>query len=217
MDTDWQPVYDEASSSWYFWNTKTSETTWTNPLKVSPNQLELPTPDPAPGPTATPTATPTAGQDVKGVVEHDGSAPAPQPALADNAPAETPPAADAQDHSVEADEYYQSKEYYDWYVATCGQPGGQPEAPLHVLQDTVYQHMQQMARIPMAPGTQVDYSKATAQMSYFFDTEKYQRERAIEILAGKPVKKYTKKQLQQFKKKNKEKKIKSLVQRMGPG
>jgi hypothetical protein len=72
------------------------------------------------------------------------------------------------------DDYYNSEEYYHWYM----KEQQQTEHP-------AFEHMASIADLHVNPSANnVDYSKAMKQMSYFFDVEKYQRERAAEILKG---------------------------------
>ena len=52
--------------------------------------------------------------------------------------------------------------------------------------------------------------------SHFCNVEKYQRERALDRAKPKEKKKFTKKELEKFKIKKKEKKVASLLARMGP-
>jgi hypothetical protein len=58
--------------------------------------------------------------------------------------------------------------------------------PVEDKTEQAFTHMASIADLHVAPsGNTVDYSKAMRQMSHYFDVEKYQRERAAEILAGK--------------------------------
>lgn len=138
---------------------------------------------------------------------------------------------------------FNSKEYYDWYNQQMLLAQGQPqEVEYHTQQAShtqneytgyirnptqeqineshsqVYAHMANLPDHPLTHASQaVDYSKSMQQMSHFFDVDKYQRDRAAEILAGGAKPKVTKKQIAAFKVKKREKQIKSLVKRMGPG
>ena len=77
----------------------------------------------------------------------------------------------------------------------------------------------ELAMIPGASGvdsTLQAASRECKQMSYFFDVEKYHQERALDRMAPKVGKKYTRKEIEKFKQKKHEKKVNSLLQRMGP-
>ncbi|KAI8898264.1 hypothetical protein BC833DRAFT_590415 [Globomyces pollinis-pini] len=111
-----------------------------------------------------------------------------------------------------ADDYYKTKEYYDWYMANMQQQQS------FVPQTIKPNHFDDLVANPRYdPSMQQNtHSKEFRQMNYYFDTEKYQRDRALD--RAKPVvkKKYTKKELEKFKIKKKEKKVASLLARMGP-
>ncbi|KAI8834705.1 hypothetical protein BC829DRAFT_406966, partial [Chytridium lagenaria] len=63
-------------------------------------------------------------------------------------------------------------------------------------------------------------AKAERQMAHFFDIDQYQEERNMmrqqEAMNPQTKKKLTKKDIDRFKKKNKEKKLRSLLKRFGP-
>ncbi|KAJ3105634.1 hypothetical protein HDU97_007841 [Phlyctochytrium planicorne] len=63
-------------------------------------------------------------------------------------------------------------------------------------------------------------AKAERQMAHFFDIDRYQEERNLmklqEAMMPQGKKKLTKKDIDKFKKKNKEKKLRSLLKRFGP-
>jgi hypothetical protein len=178
----WQKVLDQESATFYWWNTVTNETTWDNPTSETDT---------------------TEKDDLR--EEGLGRDKDKEEGLRNANQLDDLEKQDMlNEHTSPNDDYYNSQEYYEWYMQ----------------QEALQQDSQQQPIVPLVDvnlgGTKVDFSKAMRQMSYFFDVEKYQRERAMEILSGKSApKKYTPKQIKQFKKKNKEKKIKSLLDRMG--
>ena len=64
-------------------------------------------------------------------------------------------------------------------------------------------------------GASTKVNRDFKQMSYYFDIEKYHQDRAQERLQPKVVKKVTRKEIEKFKQKKHEKKVASLIQRMG--
>ncbi|KAJ3007865.1 hypothetical protein HKX48_008901 [Thoreauomyces humboldtii] len=148
-------------------------------------------------------------------------------------------------------EYYSSKEYYDWYhsqysgtvpavpSAKTGSYGvttayGARPGVVGSVDQTDYAvtgsfstrtgKFQNVDRDPRfaAPEQYFDqHSKASRQMSFFFDYDKFQEERAAERMKemeGPAAKraKLTKKDLQFYKQKKQEKKLSSLRTRFGP-
>lgn len=121
---------------------------------------------------------------------------------------------------VKQQEYYSSKEYYEWYTR---------QAQEQQIQQSIAQTSASFAQAQKGNNRFSDLQTASTlhdsashastreykQMSYFFDVEKYQEERALDRMKPKVVKKYTKGQVDQFKKKKHEKKVASLLMRMG--
>ncbi|KAI8912545.1 hypothetical protein EDD86DRAFT_245438 [Gorgonomyces haynaldii] len=196
-----EAVFDESTQSWYYWNPETNETSWTDPNADQASQEPQETQE---------------KQDVeeKQEVEDQG-----QETDVNETQKEEQKTVDGDRNkqlTQEEIDYYNSQEYYNWYMQNYA--GADPEQDKQKLKNEAFVHMANLQDVYVAPtGNQYDYSKAMRQMSFYFDVDKYQRERALEILSGKDKqKKLTKKQVEHYKKKNKEKKIKSLLRRMGP-
>ena len=116
-------------------------------------------------------------------------------------------------------DYYASKEYYEWYQNYMKEQQIQQSV---AETSALYAQSQKKDRfadlnqgLPVFDSSSAHASKEYKQMSYFFDVEKYQEERALDRLKPKVVKKYTKKQVDNFKKQKHEKKVKRLIERMG--
>ncbi|KAJ3117010.1 hypothetical protein HDU96_008181 [Phlyctochytrium bullatum] len=275
-EPEWQAVFDDASKSWYWWNTKTNETTWDDPTGGESKEAAAGTSAEASkakedGKTDAPAAEKKAG-------EADGAQAATNPAQAGD-----PTSAD----------YYNSQEYYNWYYSQMGaaapsasdaapgtsgtEPGEITETPTSAAPAdasgsnmnaaaayaayaasyaaaassmlpalVASQYMQQVT--PAAESFKPDdihlvatfnaktgkfqadrtgsdsyfapNAKAERQMAHFFDIDRYQEERNLmklqQQLMPEGKKKLTKKDIDRFKKKNKEKKLRSLLKRFGP-
>jgi hypothetical protein len=115
----------------------------------------------------------------------------------------------------EMEEYFKSKEYYDWYMQHMNAQAQQSAAQTYMQfkQESKYQDL--IANPIYDAASHVSYSKDIKHMSAYFDVEKYQRERALDRSQPKNQPKLSKKQIEQFKKRNKEKKVKKLLERMG--
>jgi WW domain len=116
-------------------------------------------------------------------------------------------------------DYYASKEYYEWYQNYMKEQQIQQSV---AETSAIYAQSQKKDRfadlnqgLPVFDSASAMASKEYKQMSYFFDVEKYQEERALDRMKPKVVKKYTKKQVDNFKKQKHEKKVKRLLERMG--
>jgi hypothetical protein len=116
-------------------------------------------------------------------------------------------------------DYYSSKEYYEWYQNYMREQQIQKSV---AETSAIYAQSQKKDRfadlnqgLPVFDSASAHASKEYKQMSYFFDVEKYQEERALDRMKPKVVKKYTKKQVENFKKQKYEKKVKRLIERMG--
>ncbi|KAJ3304971.1 hypothetical protein HDV03_002201 [Kappamyces sp. JEL0829] len=182
----WQAVFDEVAQEYYYWNETTNETTWTKPPELE---------------------TAAASSKLKITKPaNDGGKDESAPA-----PGEAAPNSD----------YYSSKEYYDWYMNAMAEAQIQQSATQTAASYAAAQKGDRFAELASLGITGVDNasqvsSKEYKQMSYFFDVEKYQQERALDRMQPKVVKKYTRKEVEKFKKKKHEKKVASLLQRMGP-
>ncbi|KAJ3255177.1 hypothetical protein HK103_006546 [Boothiomyces macroporosus] len=142
--SEWQSIWDKEAKAYYFWNPKTNETTWDNPLKKEAEDKE----------------------EKKEAAEK---------------------AADQKEEKKTDEDYYSSKEYYDWYMENMAQMQSVQATASFSKKQTNY------AELAMNP-----------------------RDMALERAKPKEKIQYTKKQIEAFKKKRKEKKIQSLIQRMGP-
>ena len=193
---DWQPVFDESAQEYYYWNTKTQETTWEKP-KLEQNSKEK---DEQNGPSKEQNEAGPSKDIAKDSDKEKGKEPSADP----NA------------------DYYNSKEYYEWYMNAYKECQIQQSVAQTANSYAAAQKGNRFAELATIPGASgIDSNAAFAareykQMSYFFDVEKYQQERALDRMKPKVVKKYTKKELDKFKQKKHEKKVASLLQRMGP-
>jgi hypothetical protein len=111
------------------------------------------------------------------------------------------------------EEYYKSKEYYDWYMQQMNiQAQQQASQTFQDFKQEKYKDL--ISNISYDSTSHASYQKDIKHMSAYFDVEKYQRERAQD--RAKPQQqKLTKKQVDQYKKRNKEMKMKKLIERMG--
>lgn len=119
---------------------------------------------------------------------------------------------------AKAEEYYASKEYYDYYMATMQE---------QQIQASIAETSASFAKGQKGVGDRYaslstdqivlnsSQTKEHKQMSYFFDVEKYQQERALDRLKTKVKVKYTKKQLEKFKRDKIDLKRKKLIEKMG--
>lgn len=157
----------------YFWNTETNETSWTDPNSK------------------------LASVDLAALARKQKSKPkkvsseipdlTKEKAKAENSVMKPPP---ERKEGQSDDDYYNSQEYYDWYMenyqqGSAGQVGEYKPVEEKPEEHPVFEHMANLADLHVIPsGNNIDYSKAMRHMSYYFDVEKYQRERAAEILKG---------------------------------
>ncbi|KAI8588276.1 hypothetical protein BDZ88DRAFT_453191 [Geranomyces variabilis] len=209
--SEWQPIFDDASQLYYWWNVKSNETSWTDPNKQS-SQL-------APALQASSDSTRT----ISPAPEGEEATRSRQPEL---------------DAGSQPSSYYGSKEYYDWYHANVkATSSGIAEVESKPIIGSVqsdyttigafstrsgrFQNVDRDSRFA-APEKYYDQgSKALRQMSVFFDYEKFQSERAADRMAnGEEAGKsrprtLTKKQVEYYKQKKKLKKLSSLRTRFG--
>ncbi|KAJ3162150.1 hypothetical protein HDU86_005848 [Geranomyces michiganensis] len=216
--SEWQPIFDDASQLYYWWNIKTNETSWTDPSTLPSSLAPFPQ---VPGATSS--------------AESDSSVTPPAPEkVAEGVTFEKEQVFLGPKPSC----YYQTKEYYDWYHANVHSTKGEDNANRAQLiigsvqsdyttigafstRSGRFQNVDRNARFA-APEKYYDQSsKAMRQLGSFFDYEKFQAERAAERMThekdgGKvnpPT--LTKKQVEFYKKKKKMKKLSSLRSRFG--
>jgi hypothetical protein len=173
--SNWQTVYDEAAKANYYWNPKTNETTWDEPLEIKALRQK-----PATSKEATETTTEPTEEQKKAM-----------------------------------EDYYNSKEYYDWYMENMTKA-----AQLQATSQIAYKKADTFTDLEANPipdsSVHMDKDrKAFNQMNVFFDVDQYQRERALDREKGKIKKKLSAKEIQKFKKLKVEKKRLSLIERMG--
>jgi hypothetical protein len=182
----WEAVWDETAKDYYYWNKETDETTWTKPESLKASSKDT-----------------LKAKDPNEVSEEkDIKSP---------------------ENLKEAggDDYYNSKEYYEWYTKAMAEYQIQQSATATAASYAASQKGDRFAELASLGISGVDNTSAVAsrefkQMSYYFDVDKYQQERALDRLQPKVTKKYTKKEIDKFKKQKHERKVASLLQRMGP-
>ncbi|KAI8919925.1 hypothetical protein DFJ77DRAFT_220695 [Powellomyces hirtus] len=276
--SDWQPIFDDASQLYYWWNVKTNETSWEDPKYKQPTNDEVKKPEGESKSESTPEdaeedeAREAADSGIEAGAKVGGS-PTPEPPSStdqgtqgETLARDAQPAEDNQPPTGSADSnYYNSEEYYNWYYSQgyggqappngsatigatsgAGLPADQGAGPYPVeaaygsrapivgsvdqsdytvmgafsTRTGRFQNVDRDERFA-APEQYFDqHSKAVRQMSFFFDYDKYQDERAAQRqaeMAEGPRKppKLTKKDVEFYKQKKKIKKLSSLRQRFG--
>ncbi|KAI8820789.1 uncharacterized protein EV422DRAFT_63453 [Fimicolochytrium jonesii] len=279
----WQPIYDESTQLYYWWNTVTNETSWDDPKEVLENvkgESGGEAVDSEEGESREEnnaakedTVTVPEGSEGEALVEGTDSPPSRTP-KGEPKPEPTAPSIDSTNplpadatrteasQTAHAD-YYNSEEYYNWYYSTyqpqaAGTVAGVAGAPSDAQPSYGgYGISTAYGTKPGVIGVDSDYTvtgafnprtgrfqnpdrderfaapdqyfnqntKAARQMSFYFDYDKYQEERAAKRMAemseeggeggGKRQKKLTKKELEMFKQKKKEKKLGALRARFG--
>jgi hypothetical protein len=136
--------------------------------------------------------------------------------LKNEKPTETKEDEMTEEQKKAAEDYYNSKEYYDWYMENMALQAQQTAS----AQFAAYSKSDKFTHLDSNPlpdsSVRLDpHEKAFNQMNFFFDVEQYQRDRAADRENGKVRKKLSQKEIAKFKKKKIEKKRASLIARMG--
>ncbi|WWD19154.1 hypothetical protein CI109_103612 [Kwoniella shandongensis] len=189
----WQAVWSPEQNAWYFWNTKTGEVSWTNPLDPSTSTSASETPNP------------------------------PLPNEAPPLPAEQPPYPSSVPAASSSSSNFGGIPEIDPALAFLLSPA--QRAGLGGPSDGGIQSAAFNARTgrftPQGYEYNVDhldeYNRSKRMNNHYFDVEKWERERAEENAKRKREeesgvggkKKITKKDMERFKKKAQEKKMRS--------
>ncbi|KAJ3196670.1 hypothetical protein HK101_008124 [Irineochytrium annulatum] len=221
----WQAVYDEESKSYYWWNTTTGETTWDDPNEVL----------------AKSEAEPSTANDREPAAANGAPADAPTNAHADYynskeymewyysqmAASSAAGAGDVPPGTYAITAAYGAVPAAGNGLAagaTTSAEGFNPAAD-YSLSATFNQKTGRFQPDRFASNAESYFNpnaKAERQMAHFFDIDRYQEERNMmrmqEMMDPNRNKKVklTKRDLEKFKKKNKEKKLRSLLKRFGP-
>ena len=205
---DWQPVWDANSKKYYYWNKKTQETSWINKTGTL-----TPLPPTTASTVASTTVVPATVSDSNNSIEKKKGS--------ESSPGKGKEAEGAETIAAtgEAADYYSSKEYYEWYMNVVKEHQIQQSANQTAASVAAGRKAEKNDRFAelalIGAGASTKVNRDFKQMSYYFDIEKYHQDRAQERLQPKVVKKVTRKEIEKFKQKKHEKKVASLIQRMG--
>ncbi|KAJ3213858.1 hypothetical protein HDU67_002359 [Dinochytrium kinnereticum] len=241
---EWQAVFDETSQAWYWWNTVNGETTWDDPNGTEgAEEAGAPAEGQPAENDAENGGAEEEGEVTEDAAGNETSAAVPadyynsqeyynwyysQVAAASAAGDSTSVEADSaapQATTTTGTEYssyagyaaaaYATQHFHATSAAETFQPGD-------ITLSATFNQKTGRFQPDRAGGDSYfnPNAKAERQMAHFFDIDQYQDERnrmrMQEAMMPQAKKKLTKKDIDRFKKKNKEKKLRSLLKRFGP-